>query len=605
MKSSIKTSSNAYFDPTWKTEVTVDASPVGLAAALIQENPDNPKERRIVEFKSRSLTSTEKNYSQFDREFLAVPWACEKFNDFLLGMEFQLNTDNKPLSLLLNNPRSKLSARHERLSLRLTPYKFIAKHIDGLTNIADYPSRHPEGSCARIANTEEEYVNFIVDFSLPKALTLKEISEATQQDEELTRLMDSVRAGYLDSHPSLKPFKQIFHELSISTKHAILLRGRQVVIPAKFQERIIDLAHEGHLGICKTKALLRSKVWFKGIDAKVERAIASCPTCQANTRQPHHEPLQMSPMPTTPWEELSIDFFGPLPNNQYLLVIEDDYTRFPIIRNVKTNNSEIVIPKLAQILDTFGIPRVIKSDNGSPFQSQLFREFSEHYGFIHRLITPLHPMSNAIAERFMQVLKKTLKNAYASNKDLNQEIERLLRTYRSTPHSTTNKSPSELLFGYSRTSRLPELFEEANSSPAHQQARKEDQKAKAKMKKHGDKRLHARKSNLQIGDKVLLNRQLEEPTRIFSKTTSIFDPKPFEIIDKKHSMITAARNGDTITRNSSFFKRLPPQISSSHTQQNDRKASSTNSAPVNQEESNNLNAPATTTRPRRSKAHYA
>jgi hypothetical protein len=214
-------------------------------------------------------------------------------------------------------------------------------------------------------------------------------------------------------------------------------------------------------------------------------------------------------------------------------------------------------------------------------------------------------MSNAIAERFMQVLKKTLKNAYASNKDLNQEIERLLRTYRSTPHSTTNKSPSELLFGYSRTSRLPELFEEANSSPAHQQARKEDQKAKAKMKKHGDKRLHARKSSLQIGDKVLLNRQLEEPTRIFSKTTSIFDPKPFEIIDKKHSMITAARNGDTITRNSSFFKQLPPQISSSHTQQNDRTASSTNSAPVNQEESNNLNAPATTTRPRRSKAHYA
>jgi hypothetical protein len=51
----------------------------------------------------------------------------------------------------------------------------------------------------------------------------------------------------------------------------MLLKDTRIVIPHSLTEKIIDIAHPGHQGIVKTKALLREKVWFPGIDKAVER----------------------------------------------------------------------------------------------------------------------------------------------------------------------------------------------------------------------------------------------------------------------------------------------------------------------------------------------
>ena len=66
-----------HFDPSWNTEVVVDASPVGLGAILRQSNPNNPDDRRVVCYRSRTLTGPETRYSQIEREALAIMWACE------------------------------------------------------------------------------------------------------------------------------------------------------------------------------------------------------------------------------------------------------------------------------------------------------------------------------------------------------------------------------------------------------------------------------------------------------------------------------------------------------------------------------------------------
>jgi hypothetical protein len=61
----------------------------------------------------------------------------------------------------------------------------------------------------------------------------------------------------------------------------MLLKDTRIVIRHSLTEKIIDIAHQGHQGIVKTKALLREKVWFPGIDKAVERKITNCIPCQA------------------------------------------------------------------------------------------------------------------------------------------------------------------------------------------------------------------------------------------------------------------------------------------------------------------------------------
>ena len=88
-------------------------------------------------------------------------------------------------------------------------------------------------------------------------MTLAEIIDATNSDAVLTQVKDAIRTNKWDS-PAVKPFKPVKEELT-TTSQGIVLRGMRIVIPAVLQQRTIDLAHQAHLGIDKTKSLIKEK----------------------------------------------------------------------------------------------------------------------------------------------------------------------------------------------------------------------------------------------------------------------------------------------------------------------------------------------------------
>ena len=73
----------------------------------------------------------------------------------------------------------------------------------------------------------------------------------------------------------------------------------------------------------------------------------------------------MSPLPAAPWKELSVDF-AELPKKEYLLLITDDYSRYPVVEIVKSTSATTVIPKLDKVFSEFGVPDIVRSDNGPP-----------------------------------------------------------------------------------------------------------------------------------------------------------------------------------------------------------------------------------------------
>jgi hypothetical protein len=182
-------------------------------------------------------------------------------------------------------------------------------------------------------------------------------------------------------------FEKVRNELC--TISDLVLREHRIVIPEALREKVIDIAHEGHMGVVKTQALIREKVWFPKISRLVEEKVKSCLVCQVTTPRNTRESLQMSELPKQPWTELSIDFgLAPTCSNEYLLVLIDDYSRIPIVELVRSTSSNAVIPCLVKMFTEYGLPGVLRSDTGPPFNSREFNKFAKHLGFTHRKVTP-------------------------------------------------------------------------------------------------------------------------------------------------------------------------------------------------------------------------
>merc|ERR1712239_22875 len=120
----------------------------------------------------------------------------------------------------------------------------------------------------------------------------------------------------------------------------------------------------------------------------------------------------MSTMPTHPWQVVNIDFLGPLPTGEMLLVVIDQHSRFPEVEILTSTTATAVIPKLDRIFATHGIPTTVISDNGPPFDSAEIAKFMEVNGIHHRHITPYWPQANSEAESFMKPLLKAIQTAH-------------------------------------------------------------------------------------------------------------------------------------------------------------------------------------------------
>jgi len=542
-----------YFDPSKDTELWVDASPVGVSGILIQDN-------KIIAYGSRSLTPVEQRYSQTEREALACVWGCQHFHLYLFGKEFTLISDHRCLESIFNNTKQIQSARLERWRLRLTTYNFKVKYRAGSQMISDYCSRHPiqEQIPDSVA---EDYVNFLASNTVPKSLNLSEVARATQKDCVIECVIQAVQNNawhkqMCSQTDSYRRYLNIREELTVVSLSdgQVLLRGTRLCIPDALQKHVVDLAHEGHQGRVRCKSLLRETCWFPYMDKLIDDKCKQCIPCMSASTETMQEPVKPSPLPKRgQWDEISVDFCGPMPSGEYFMVVICDYCRYPVVEKLNSVSAQAVIPLLERIFGLFGIPNVVRSDNGSPFNSHIFADFAAQLGFKHRKITPLHPRANGTAEAFMKPLVKCMKTASASGQNYKSELTKFLLNYRSTPHPSTGVSPFELMFDRKMKTKIPRF----SVPPSHYRkyVKQRDAKTKQKNKQYADSRNKAKPSTLRPGDKVLVKQQVR------NKLDTPFSPIPGNVVSRKGSMITVRHKDRTLTRDASHFKPvldLPP-----------------------------------------------
>jgi hypothetical protein len=351
--------------------VATDASNVGIGAVCYQlpGGEDDPKNIRYISFVARSLQERERRYSTTQKELLGIVFALKKLHFYLWGNHFTLFTDHRALTYMhtQKDMNSMLTGWQEII----WSYTFKVVFRPGVQNV------------------------------LPDALSRQFPQELWTSRTEGTA--PSKVYGYI-------------HLIQDSDT------PRQTV-PLSERNMVLADAHAlGHFG---TNAMVKhihglSKTW-PHLANDCLKYVQRCRECQrVNIARKGYHPMT-AVHAQLPGEHMAIDLAGPFPvqsdGNEYLLILVDVCTRFVILEPIPNKATLTVAKVLFRLFTTIGFPRVLQSDNGREFVSDVMKEMTTSMNVQHRLVTPYHPRGNGVAENHVKTACTIIRKEVEDNKE--------------------------------------------------------------------------------------------------------------------------------------------------------------------------------------------
>ncbi|XP_055308875.1 uncharacterized protein K02A2.6-like [Sitodiplosis mosellana] len=392
-----------HYNPNLEIIVSADASIKGLGACIQHKMTDGSI--RPICFASRSLLPAEKQYSQIEKEGLAIIFAVQKFHKFIFGRSFTLQTDHKPLLAIFGSKKGiplHTANRLQRWAIILLAYNFNIEYIntesfayaDFLSRLVNQNTQIDDIVVASI--TSEIQILAVINSNLNcLPITYKQLCNAYSDDENLKRLVKMIENNWDDSSFKLDPELTQYHRIreSLTISYNIVLYGERIVVPLVLRSNIITKLHRGHPGANHMKHVARRYVYWPGIDQKIEETAKLCSNCAINAKTPVKTLLQSWPIPTHPWDRVHIDYAGPF-KRFYSLIVVDAYSKWPEIIKTSSKTTVQTIKILTSIFAQFGPPKILVSDNGPQFTSGKFESFYNSNGIEHIRTAAFSPMSN-------------------------------------------------------------------------------------------------------------------------------------------------------------------------------------------------------------------
>ena len=431
----------AYFDPNLEIEIQCDSSQDGLGAVLMQKG-------KPLEYRSRSLSESEKRYAQIKKELLAVTYAAEKFHDYIYGRPVKIYTDHHPLITIIKKPLQDAPKRLQTMLLRLQKYDIELLYKAGRDMVlADTLSR------AMLPTIEEnnEMQEFVhITLAVDEEQRAK-ILTATKEDPVLQIVYQLIHRGWPENKSAIpieaKPFHKCRSELR--AEGGLIFRNDRIVIPTMLRKEVLKQIHGSHLGLNACYRRAKETVYWPGITAELKQIIGACECCRKFDPKQAREPMKTRDLPSLPWEIVASDLFQYA--GKHYMITTDYYSDFFEIDQLKDSTANEIITKLRSHFARHGIPRRFISDGGPQFDCREFQIFSKDWRFDHHITTPYHSQSNGKAESAVKEAKKLLKKC---TEDKTDPYLALLE-HRNTPSSIIDISPNMRLFGRTTRTLLP------------------------------------------------------------------------------------------------------------------------------------------------------
>jgi hypothetical protein len=602
----------AHPDPARQWIIHTDASEFAIAGVLSQQQADDTI--RPVAYFSRKMSGAETKYDSIhEKELLALVKAVEHWRCYLEGSAFPvlLYTDHKGLSWL--NTQRELTGRQTRWVERLAELEYKVVHIAGEDNrVADALSRRGDYEGApvvEVASEGREASRAVSGESSPATAAGKDTAVADGAPPVRTRIVlhstdvseqpppqsGSERGGSAPTSEGVPPLMGDILEAVSSDewyrekmaeekptdgllREAGLLRtvSGQWYIPdsPELKTRLLYEVHDspsgGHLGVKKTLHKLQRVCWWLGMRAEVTSYVHSCVECQRvkHSQQKPAGLLLPLPIPSRPYDAISMDFVGPLPPSgerqyDYLLTVVDRFSKrvnlLPCHKTVDAHQTARLL--IDNVVRQHGLPASIVSDRDPRWTGVLWTELFAAMGTKLKRSSSYHPQTDGQTERVHRVLEAMLR-AYVNKRgsDWSEWLPTVEMSINSSVQEATGKTPFEMtgvdwkdpmslaMTAGGRTGMTSDVAHEVldGIKTAWEDARHMMMASQVRMKKYAD--LRRRDEQYAVGDQVMLSTKNLAARQ--GKLSPLF-VGPFQVVQ-------VSREGLNVTLD------LPPQYSRLH-----------------------------------------
>ena len=224
------------------------------------------------------------------------------------------------------------------------------------------------------------------------------------------------------------------------------MMNNRLYILQTLRGEVLDSLHSAHQGVMGMKNSARTRFFWLGMDADITQKRQKCATGNSMAPSQTREEFRRDDGPTMPFEDVAMDYFS-LKGHNYM-VEADKYSGWITVRKMGSTKFSEMVTFLRVLMNWHGVPAVIETDGGPPFNGGEWTTYLKKWGSRHRLSLASYAQSNGRAELAVKTTKRILADCTLPSGNLDTDVvTRALLTYKNTPLRGVNESPAEIIYG--------------------------------------------------------------------------------------------------------------------------------------------------------------
>lgn len=474
-----------------------DASDKGIGAVLMQDG-------HPLAYVSKALGPKTSTLSVYEKEYLAILLAVEHWRPYLQMKEFIIRTDHKSLTNL-NEQRLHTNWQHKALT-KLMGLQYQIVYNKGCDN----------GAADALSRRSHDHIHLFAISSV-HPVWFQDIIASYSDDPKAQDILQQLAAA--PDHAS-GPYKLCNGMIKV---HGCIWIGHAPDLHSRIFLAFHASPIGGHSGFPVTYNRIRSLFRWVGMRQYIKTRVQTCLICQQakSERVAYPGLLQPLPVPQGAWETVTMDFIEGLPSSGHynsIIVFVDTFTKYAHFAPLHHlfNAHTIVDVFLDTVHKLHSMPRFVVSDRDKIFTSHFWQEILTRTGAELDMSTAYHPQSDGQTERVNQQIECYLRCFISAHpRKWSRWLPLCEFWYNTNWHSSLNKSPFEVLYGYSpryfglsaSDTLAPSDVQQwlDNRAVVTESVRQHLLRVKQRMKHHADKKRTER--HFSVGDMVFLKLQ--------------------------------------------------------------------------------------------------